>query len=178
MANPATLRRWGGRGLYLLAACLILFVRLLPLDLMPGGLARPDLMLAVTFAWVMRRPEQVPPLMIAAVFLVFDLLFLKAPGLWPLIVLTATEFLRSRGPGHDLPFLTEWLLVAVVAVAAVLAESLVLSVFAVGNAPIGVALLGMLATLLAYPFVVAALRYGLGLKRATPGEADAMGGRS
>lgn len=178
MGDPIALRLWAGRGIYLLIACVLVFVRLLPLDSSPGGFPAPDLLLAVTFAWVLRRPEQVPPLLIVAVFLVNDLMFLRAPGLWTLIVLLATEFLRARrGPARDLPFALEWTLVAVVLVAATLAESLILLVFVVPRVPIGVALLHGLVTLVAYPAVVAALGLGLGLRRAMPGEADATGRR-
>lgn len=178
MGDPITLRLWAGRGIYVLIACVLVFVRLLPLDSSPGGFPAPDLLLAVTLAWVMRRPEQVPPLLIVAVFLVCDLMFLRAPGLWTLIVLMTTEFLRARqGPAYDMPFPLEWALVAVLLLAATLAESLTLSLFVVPKAPIGVALLHSLVTLLVYPVVVAALRFGLGLRRAMPGEADAMGRR-
>ncbi len=178
MGDPITLRLWAGRGTYLLIACLIVFVRLLPLDSSPGDFAAPDLLLAVTLAWVVRRPEQVPPLLIVAVFLVCDLMFLRAPGLWTLIVLMATEFLRSRqGPTYDLPFPLEWALIALVLLAATLAESLLLWIFVVPKAPIGVALLNSLVTLLVYPAVVAALRFGFGLRRAMPGEVDAIGRR-
>lgn len=178
MADPIALRLWTGRLFYLLIACAVVFARLLPLDSSPGAWPLPDVMLAVTFAWVLRRPEQVPPLLIVAVFLVFDLLFLKAPGLWTLLVLISTEFLRTRqGNSFDLPFATEWALVSAVLLAATLAESLILSIFVITKPPIGVALLGSLATLLVYPLVVAALRFGLGLRPAAPGEADAKGGR-
>ena len=178
MGDPLVLRLWTGRGIYVLIACVLIFARLLPLDSSPGGFPAPDLLLAVTLAWVLRRPEQVPPLLIVAVFLVCDLLFLRAPGIWTLVVLMATEFLRARqGPAYDLPFPMEWALVAVVLLAATLAESLILSIFVVPRAPIGVALLNSLVTLLAYPVGVAALALGLGLRRAMPGEAGTVGRR-
>jgi rod shape-determining protein MreD len=178
MGDPITRQLWIGRGKYLLIACAIIFVRLLPLNLGPGRPPMPDLVLAVTMAWVLRRPEQVTPVMIAGVFLICDMLFLRPPGLWTLIVLIATEVLRAReGLARDLPFPLEWALVAIILLSATLAESLVLTILVVPISAIGVALLHILLTLLAYPAVVAALRFGLGLRRAAPGEKDAMGRR-
>lgn len=179
MADPITLRLWTARAVYLLAACVIVFVRLLPLDASPHGWPMPDVLLALTFAWVLRRPEQLPALLIVAVFLILDLIFLRPPGLWTAIVLVATEFLRSRnGPGHHLPFPVEWALIAVVLLAATLADNVILSIFMVPRTAIGVALLGSLGTLLIYPPVVATLRFGLGLRHVAPGEADATRGRT
>ena len=54
----------------------------------------PDLMLALTLAWVVRRPDLLPAPLIAAYFFVEDILMMRPPGLWALIVLGATEFLR------------------------------------------------------------------------------------
>lgn len=178
MADPIAFRLWTGRGIYLAVAALVIFVRLLPLDSTPGELPAPDLLLSVTAAWVLRRPAHVPVGMIALVFLTCDMLFLRPPGLWTLLVVLATEFLRSReGLARELTFPLEWALVAGVLVVATLAESLILAIFFVPSVSIGVALLHTLVTLLTYPLAVVALRFGLGLRRAAPGETDALGRR-
>jgi rod shape-determining protein MreD len=178
VAEPIAIRVWSGRGLYLAIAAGVIFVRLLPLDSSPGELPAPDLLLAVTAAWVLRRPAHVPVGLIALVFLVCDMLFLRPPGLWTLLVVLATEFLRAReGLARELTFPLEWALVAGVLIAATLAESVVLALFLAPSASIGVALLHTLVTLLAYPAVVVALRFGLGLRRAAPGETDVLGKR-
>lgn len=179
MVDPVTLRLWLGRGLFLAFASLIVLVRLLPLDTVPGTLPAPDILVCLTFAWVLRRPDHVPPLMIAAVFLICDMLFLRPPGLWAALMLVATEFLRAREGdlARELPFALEWAMVAGVLAAATLAEALVLTVFLVPRPPIGVALSHMLITLLSYPVIVAALWLGLGLRRAALGEVDETGRR-
>ena len=178
MTDPVLFRLWAGRGLYVALAGLIVFVRLLPLDTSAGGLPAPDLLLCLTLAWVLRRPDHVPAPLIAAVFLTCDFLFLRPPGLWTLMVLLATEFLRAREPfARELPFALEIALVAGVLIAATLGEALILAIFLVPKAGLGVALSHMLMTLVAYPFVVAALWLGLGLRRAAPGEVDQLGRR-
>lgn len=176
MAEVLTFRRWIGRTAFVVLALAIVFVRLLPLGGGPDSLPAPDLLVCLTFAWVLRRPDHVPPLLVAAVFLVCDLIFLRPPGLWALIMLAATEFLRAReGLTRELPFPLEWAMVAAVLVVAVLAEALVLGIFMVPATAVGVGLIHALATLVAYPIVVAALWLGLGLRRAAPGEVDRLG---
>ena len=178
MAEPIAIRVWSGRSLYLAIAAAVIFWRLLPLDSSPGELPAPDLLLAVTAAWVLRRPVHVPVGLIALVFLLCDMLFLRPPGLWTLLVVLATEFLRAReGLARELTFPFEWLMVAAVLIGATLAESVILTLFLVPSVSIGVALMHMLVTLLAYPAVVAALRFGLGLRRAAPGATDVLGKR-
>ena len=70
-----------GSALYVAAALVIVMAGLLPLG--PGWVrwTGPDLLLALTFAWVLRRPDQAPVLLVAAVFLLADLLTLRPPGL-------------------------------------------------------------------------------------------------
>ena len=178
MVDPVTLRLWLGLLLYLGIAAFVVFVRLLPLDTTAGRVLAPDVLLCLTFAWLLRRPDHLPPLLIAAVFLTCDLLFLRPPGLWTLLVVVAAEFLRSReGLARELPFPLEWAMVAGVLVAATLAEAVILTVFLVPRADLGVALSHILITLLTYPFIVAALWLGLGLRRAATGEVDDLGRR-
>jgi rod shape-determining protein MreD len=178
VVDPVTLGLWGGRGLYLGLVLAMVFLRLLPVDTEAGGLTAPDLILCLTAAWVLRRPDHVPPVMIAGVFLVCDLLFLRPPGLWTLIVLVATEFLRAREPlARELPFPLEWAMVGLVFVAAALAEVVILAVLFVPGPGVGLALGHMLITILAYPAVVGVLWLAFGLRRPAPGEVDRFGRR-
>ena len=83
MFGPSRHRQLIGMTLYLLASLALIVVALLPLS--PGriGWPGPDLLTLVTFAWVLRRPEQVPVLVIAVVML-------AAPALAKTVV--ATQF--------------------------------------------------------------------------------------
>ena len=55
-------------------------------DLLDQGSNRfligPDLLIAFAFAWSLRRPEYVPSLLLALLFLLADLLLQRPPGLW------------------------------------------------------------------------------------------------
>ncbi|MBC7137889.1 MAG: rod shape-determining protein MreD [Defluviimonas sp.] len=177
MIDPATTRLWAYRGLYLALAALLLFVRLLPLSTQPARVPGPDLMLCITLAWVLRRPDFVPALIIVAVFVLEDMLAMRPPGLWALIVLLGSEFLRDRaGAMRGLPFLAEWATVAAVMAIMLLANRLVLALVMVPQTGLGPTLLQLLATAAAYPLVVAASHLAPGLRRAS--DIDAAGSRA
>lgn len=178
MVDPLTTRRIAHRALFVALAAVILFLRLLPVNATAHGIPGPDLTLAFTFAWVLRRPDYVPAALIVAVFMLEDLMFWRPLGLWPLIVLGATEFLRAREEGsRDLPFVLEMGLVGGTMSAMLIANRLILGLAMVEQPPLGLELLRMIVTLIAYPFVVALSKLAFGLRRAAPGEVDALGHR-
>lgn len=176
MIDPARRRQMTGMTVYVVVALAILFVRLLPLS--PGRVAMPgpDVLLCLTIAWVLRRPEQVPVLVIAAVFLIEGLLMLRPPGLWAAVVVVGSEAARLREQRwREQPFLLEWLRVGTLVLGMMMADRLVQAAFFVTDAaaprpPLGQALLHVIATVAAYPLVVVAARWLLGLRPARPGE--------
>jgi len=142
MVDPLTRRRLAHRALYAALAAAILFLRLLPINPVSHGIPGPDLTLALTLAWVLRRPDYVPALLIVAVFLLEDLMYWRPIGLWPLIVLGGTEFLRARESGsRDLPFVFELFLVAGVLSAMLIVNRLILAMTFVDQPPLGLELL-------------------------------------
>ncbi|MCY1126399.1 rod shape-determining protein MreD [Frigidibacter sp. RF13] len=197
MVDPRTAKLWGFRALFLGLAVLILFFRLLPLsalpqdwplpqaivDHMPGWLyphdwPGTDMLLALTLVWVQRRPDFVPAPLIAAAFLLDDLLTGRPPGLWTLIVVAGTEFLRSReARSRDLPFVGEWLMAGAVIAAMVLANRLVLTIFMVPQVGFGPVVIHMVATILLYSLLAGLMQLTFGLHRAAPGEVDSWGNR-
>ncbi len=177
MADRAT-GRLGYRLLFVALAGAVAFVQLLPLDMGPGKLPGPDVLMLLAFAWVIMRPDYVPVHLIAAVFFVADLLFMRPPGLWTALVVLGTEFLRARSfTLRDTPFPLEWLLVAVVITAVFLANALILGLFGVTQAAFGLTLIGLVATIVAYPLVVILAGRAVGLKKIVPGEVDRLGHR-
>lgn len=178
MIDPVTARTWSYRAGFVGLCTLFAFFRLLPLDTSADGLPGPDLMLALTFAWVLRRPSYVPPVLIFAVFLMADFIFHRPPGLWTLLALAGTEFLRARqGLSRELPFPLEWAMAAMAMVAMMVANSALLALFMVPRPPLGVAVLQIAITIFTYPLVVIASHMLFGLRKASPGEVDALGHR-
>ncbi len=146
---------------------------------LPTAWPGPDLMLAFTFVWVIRRPDYVPVLLIAAIFLLEDMLLMRPPGLWTLIVLIATEILRDRAAQtREMPFMAEWAMVAIVLIGMVVVNRLMLAIVLVPRPGVGLTLMQVAATTLAYPLVVLVSHSGLKLRRAAAGEAGRIGGRA
>ncbi len=164
---------WIMRALYLMICLSLLFVQLLPLDTLPRLWAAPDLMVAVSFAWVIRRPDCVTPLMIAMMFLLADLMVQRPPGLWAALVLIGCETLRNRTAGpRELRFAAEWLSVGLTLIIMTLAYRIVLGLTFVAQPPLGLSLIQMLMTLLAYPLVTLVTQTVFRVRRATPGGND------
>lgn len=178
MVDPVTLQTWGHRALFAGLIGTLAIARLMPVDAGQIGLPGPDLMLVLTFAWVLRRPSFVPAWLIVALFLPLDLLFQRPPGLGALIVLLAAEFLRGReGFSRGLPFPLEWAMVAGVLLAMAGVTQIVLGIFFVPRPPLGLELLRALFTAAVYPVAVLASHFLFGVRRASPGEVDALGAR-
>lgn len=171
MTDRLTLLRWLFAASLALIAAVVMFARLLPIDLTPGRVPGPDILLAVTFAWVLRRPDYVPVLLIAVLFFIMDMMFMRVPGVWPLMVVAGSEFLRRRESGmREQHFLLEWGLVILTLMAMVIMQRVLLAVFFVDQVPFGRAMLQLLTTAAAYPIVVFISVYVLGIQKLQPGD--------
>ncbi|MCC5971863.1 MAG: rod shape-determining protein MreD [Pararhodobacter sp.] len=162
--------------LYLLIVGSSLFFRLLPLDLTGTGWPGPDLLLCLTMGWLLRRPVHLPAPVIGVVFLVEDLITLRPPGLWALLVLGGTEFLRRRqSVVREINLGLEWAMVAGVMVAMTLANRLVLAIVMVPQPALDLSLLKLAFTVAAYPVVVLVLHFVLRVRKPATGEVDELG---
>ena len=178
MVDPAPRKKWLYWLLFLALASIVFFLQLVPLQTTPSNWAMPDLLVSLCFAWVLRRPDYMPVLLIATVMLVADMLFLRPPGLMTALVVIGSEFLRSRvNVMRELPFMLEWALVAGVMVALLLGYRLALIIVMQPRPSLWLSLTLLLTTLAAYPLVVAFSRYVLGVRKIAPGEVDALGHR-
>ncbi len=172
-------RRWLFRGLFLAACSLVILIQLLPLSTLPPRIPAPDVLPVLTFAWVLRRPEYVPIVLVALVFLMADLFFMRPPGLWAALVVAGSEVLRTRGLAfRDMPFIFEWALVAAILASIMLINQVVLFV-TVSQAPrLGPSLIQMLLTVALYPAAVIVTQLLLKVRRPTSAELTKHGGRA
>lgn len=178
MSEPLLPRAWLMRALYAGLSVLIVFANLLPISTVPPSWAGPDLFLALTFAFAARRPDYVPILLVAGLALGMDLLLQRPPGLWAAITVLGVETLRNRAPSlRDLTFLSEWAAVSSTLVIMTLSYRLVLTVFAVDQAPLGLSLMQLVSTLLVYPLVALVVHSVLGVRKRAPGDLDSARGR-
>lgn len=158
---------------------LIMFFHLLPLDTVPRRWAPPDLLIAFTFAWALRRPDYVPVLSLAMGLLMADLMLQRPPGLLALLIVIGTEYLKNQIAGlRESSFIGEWMAVAVVMVGITVLNRLILVVLAVQPAPLGLSLLQMVLTIAVYPLVVLVTQSLMGVRKLAPGDASTLSARS
>lgn len=152
----------------------LILMHIVPTDIGPDGYPGPDLLVCITFAWVLRRPQYVPTLLIAGVFLLSDVLYMRPPGLWTALVVVAVETLRSREAVlREQPVAVEFGTVAAVIAVLHLADWLLLMLFGVPQARFGPMLLQLISTVVAYPMVVVLSRLVFKVQKMTPVEYDA-----
>ncbi|GGG81291.1 hypothetical protein GCM10011415_33500 [Salipiger pallidus] len=178
MADRRPARVWAMRAAFCGLAVLVMFYHLLPLDMMPPLYAGPDLLTAMCFAWVLRRPDYVPALLVAAVMLLADILFQRPPGLWSALVLLATEFLKSRDRrDRESTFVLEWIAVATTLATITILYRLALALLIVPTGSSFLSLMRYAMTVICYPLVVIVSQYLLGVRRLAPGDFDHSGKR-
>ncbi|MGR3343346.1 MAG: rod shape-determining protein MreD [Paracoccaceae bacterium] len=176
MVDPLTTRRLTYWAMFFAISAFVIFLRILPLDITPGGWPGPDWTIAIAFAWVLRRPDYVPVLLFAAIVLLNDMIFLRAPGLWAGLSVIGFEFLRSRTQiTREMPFMFEWAMVTAVLLAMILANRLILAIFVVGQPSLRMDALLIVATSAAYPMIVIVSALALGMKKIAPGSVDRLG---
>ena len=100
---------------YLLIVMLLVLFQTMPIHTSIDQYIMPDIPLVITFAWVMRRPDVMDPILITIAFLFADMILQRPPGLWALIALCASMFLRLRTTYFkEVIFVYEWLMIAIV----------------------------------------------------------------
>ncbi len=157
---------WIKRSLYVVLALLILFLHLLPLDTRPDRLPFPDLLIALTYAWVLRRPEYVPVLTIALVMLMADLLLQRPPGLLAALVVMGASYLRSAAFGmRDAGFISEWTTVGAVITAVFVINRVILAILSVEQAALGPVVIQVVLTIAIYPVIVLLSQSAFGVRR-------------
>jgi rod shape-determining protein MreD len=169
---------WGYRLLLLTMVSVVAFVLLLPLGSRAGGIPGPDVVLLIVFAWIIMRPDYVPLLFAAGIFLAADLLFMRPIGLWAALSLIGAEFLRGRRLQlRDASFLFEWLLVVTVISVMTLVNALVLSLAAIDQPNLGLTLIRLIFTAISYPIVVVLAGRAFGVKKLGSADLDRIGQR-
>lgn len=170
---------WMKRGLYLALAVLVMFLHLLPLDSKPDRWPFPDILMALTYAWVLRRPEYVPILAIAFVMLMADLLLQRPPGLLAALVVMGASYLRTAAPGmRDGGFVSEWTTVGAVITAVFVLNRVILAILSVQQAALGPVVIQVVLTIAIYPLIVLLSQSAFGVRRKSVADTTAAGARA
>ncbi|MGX9351183.1 rod shape-determining protein MreD [Shimia sp. W99] len=175
MASGLIPRKWLMRLGYAAICLAILFLQLLPLETTPRRWAGPDLLVVVTVVWAARQPKFTPPLLVALVFLLADLLLMRPPGLMAAVMVLAVEVLQRRAPSlRAATFAVEWATAAAAMMTIMLAYRLGLMVFFVERASLGLTLMQTIMNISLYPLIVM-LSSGLFGVRHAPARETGMG---
>ncbi|MEZ7812963.1 MAG: rod shape-determining protein MreD [Paracoccaceae bacterium] len=169
---------WLHRGLYFLLGYVFIFIKILPLGQSAGDWPGPDLLLCLTMAWVIRRPDYLPAFLIALVILLTDLILMRPPGLFAFAVVLGTEFLRNRIHFvRELSLFAEWMMIAVLMMSILMTTQIIafLTITPVEN--FGFEVIGVLASIAAYPIVVWMSNLLFKVHKPAMGEVDALGRR-
>ncbi len=159
-------------------SAIIIFFQLIPGQILLGGWAMPDLLICLCYAWVLRRSDYAPIILIGAIMLTADMLFMRPPGLMAALFVLGAEFLRGRvNLLRELPFALEWAMIAGVLLAIFLANRFALVLVMQPRPALWLSVSQLITTLAAYPFVVLFSRYALGIRKTAAGEVDALGHR-
>ena len=112
---------------YLLIVMLLILFQTMPIHTSIDQFAMPDMLLVITFVWVMRRPDVMGPLLITIAFLFADMILQRPPGLWTLTALCSSMFLRSRTIYFkEVIFFYEWLMIGIVVIICFIAQQFLL----------------------------------------------------
>lgn len=173
MIDPQTTQRMIYRLAYVGVTVTLIGILILPLDTRPVRIPGPDLLMCLTFAWIQRRPDFVPPLLLVGMALLADFLLMRPPGLWTLLLFLGAEYLRGRNDNDtEQTFLEEWLFTTAVIIAITLLNALLLSIFAVPHIALGKAAIAMVMSIIFYPLVVLFSEFVLKLGQPSTAEQD------
>ena len=174
----ASMAIWRYRAVFALLSAGFVFLALLPFNTGEGGWPGPDLIVCLMAAWVLRRPDYVPIWLLLIVVLMADVLLMRPLGLWALIVILLSEYLRRRVDlAEVLPFWSEMAMVGGCLALAFLADHLALVLLVAETPPLLGQGLHALATIVFYA-PVALFSQMIGVRRLAPGELDSLGTRA
>ncbi len=173
--SAAMSRLWTYRLLFIVLCLIVISIKLLPLNVGESGIPGPDILLALTLAWLLRQPAVVPIGTIVFIFLLADFLFQRPPGLWTLLVIITSESLRTRHQTMtEFPFLLEWSAFAGAVFAMLILNRMVLWVLMVDQTSLGLTLTHGIVTVMVYPLVVVVSKFLFGLRKLSPTEPEAI----
>ncbi len=158
-------RHWTNMLLFLLIGMVSIGIPMIPMGLAANSIPFPDLLYVVIVAWIIRRPDSAPMLLVAFLALLGDALLMRPLGLWAVLLLAGSEALRaSKRAFRDIPFVLEWAYVAGLFVVLNVLQNLLLLVTFTPMHGFGAVFGHVLRTVAIYPLVVAFLHWGLRIR--------------
>ena len=157
---------WLYRGLFLSLGLLTIAFPLLPLQFTPERFSAPDLLYALTVAWMVRQPETAPFALVAGLALLSDAVLMRPVGLWAMLLLGASEVVRfSYNAVQERGVMMEIALAAGLFIAMVIIQNFLLWLSFSQSLDFASMLQFAMLTLLCYPVMVAFLHYILRVRK-------------
>ncbi|MDR6264444.1 MULTISPECIES: hypothetical protein [Rhodobacterales] len=178
MDDIAPFRLWLCRAYYLGIGLLLVLWSIVPFDLTAGSWPRPDIFYCITIAYVVRKPEWAPVWAVFFVFFMRDVLTLAPLGLFTLLIVLGSEVVRGNIQAfREYSFGLEWLWMGAIFTAITIVQQILLLLMLAQTPRFVEQIYLIVFTIMAYPVIVGAMKYGFGFTRPRPGELDAWGKR-
>ncbi|MEO1563183.1 MAG: hypothetical protein AAFR98_07070 [Pseudomonadota bacterium] len=164
MVEFSRARRFFAQISYVALSGLVILISLVPIDTFIGR-AFPLTLFAITFATMLRSPKIVPLGAVALVFLFRDILYFQPIGLEAFLVVAIIYVVRNarRGLGETLG--KEWGGFAVAVCTLAILKVILTMALMLPPPSLGVMAVSVLATIIIYPLVTAALAFQFGLRK-------------
>ena len=164
--------------LFVVLALSSVYFNLMPLQTTAETLVMPDILVALAAAWIIRRPQSMPLLLTAGLFLLADFLMDRPVGRWAVIALLSVEFMRGqRDTLRNRPFPAEWAAFAGALAVGLIVEALVLQLTLVDRPGGDIPLQLFAVTVVSYPVIVLLLHAVFRIRAPKPAERSASLGR-
>ena len=151
---------WLYRGIYLLLGLFMVALPLLPLQFNPSQWPMPDMLFALTLAWVVRQPRSAPFLLVAALALLADAVLMRPLGLWAFLFLIVVETIRiSYKSIQERGVIFETMVAFAALVIMLMAQNIVLWISFATPMPLAISAKFILRSLLFYSFMIIFLHY-------------------
>lgn len=151
--------------LFVLIVFVLIFIKVLPLNTVPKEWTAPDLLLCVTLVWCLRNPIRAPIILLAALFLLQDIILQRPIGLFSAVATLMCEWAKCQAlRAEEFPFVIEWVTAAIAMIAIFILVQSIASLSMITKPSMWVFGKELIFTILAYPLVTLLCRYGLGLR--------------
>ena len=151
--------------LFVLIVFVLIFIKILPLNTVPEEWTAPDVLLCVTLVWCLRRPLGAPIVLLAALFLLQDIIFQRPIGLFAAVATLMSEWAKRQAlRAEEFPFVIEWMTAAMAMIAIFILGQSIASLSLIATPSMWIFAKELIFTILTYPFVALLCRYGVGLR--------------